>query len=132
MQHHDRQGEHLLLPARERVGPLRPALPQDREQFEDPVDATTEVGAIRAVDEPAHLEILGDGHLREDALATLQEVDAEPVPLLGSGVGDVPTVQSDDTASRDLETGGDPQCRRLSGPVGPEQRQHFPASAPRS
>ena len=82
MQHHDRQGEHLLLPARERAGPPPPPFTQDREQLENSVDATAQVGEMRtAVDETAHFQVLRDRHLREDALPSLQEVDAEPVAL---------------------------------------------------
>ena len=52
-------------------------------------------------------------------------MDAQPGPLLGRRVGDVPTVQPDHATGRRLQAGGDIKRGRLAGPVGPEKGEHL-------
>ena len=58
--------QHLLLAARHRSRLLGEALLQAREQVEDPVHVGGDLGLVVA-QERAEVEVLGDGHAREDA-----------------------------------------------------------------
>ena len=58
-------GEHLLLAAGHRPGLLGDALPQPREQLEHPLLVLGDVRLVLA-QERAEVEVLGDGHARED------------------------------------------------------------------
>ena len=100
VQHGDGQREHLLLPTRERVRPLAAAILDGGKELVDPLCPAAQLGAIGAVDEPAHLEVLRHRHGTEDAFAARQEVDAEARPLFRRGVGDVPAVEPHRAARR--------------------------------
>ena len=97
------------------------------EQVVGAVEATLEVGVVAAVHERRHLEVLVHRHRREHALAAEEDADAELRPLLGRGVGDVPTVEAHDAARRSAEAGDGAQDRRLPRTVGAEQREHLAA-----
>ena len=86
-----------------------------------------EVGPVAPIGEAAHLQVLRDGHLAEDAPAAGQEVDAEPRTLLGRGVGDGAAVEAHDAALGRDEPGRHPQRRRLARAVGARAGQDLAA-----
>ena len=65
--------EHLLLAAGERAALLGDALLEAREELEDVVEVGLDLVLVLA-QERAHLEVLHDGHAREDA-TTLGNLD---------------------------------------------------------
>src|SRR5207247_1831326 len=80
-----RDGEHLLLAARERACRLSTALGEEREVGDDALEVLVH-GATVAPNVRAHLEVLPDGEVGEDAtsLGTVGDAGREDVRGLGA------------------------------------------------
>ena len=69
-----------------------------------------------------HLEVLEDRHAGEGLQALERAPEAQPGPLVGRHVGDVPTLEPDLAGVGLVEAGEAVEERGLAGPVGTDQR----------
>ena len=99
------QGEHLLLPAREAAGPLRPALAQHRETVDGPVDGRALVLPLLLRD--GHAQVVHDGEAGEDAAALRDVGQAE----LADAMRRLPVISCPSKNTAPLVEGRDPRRR---------------------
>ena len=114
-----RDGEHLLLAARQRAAALAEPLGEAWEQFEDAGEvAVPGVGAGR---KRAHLQVLQHAHARKDAPAFRGLGDVKPGDFVGRQLRNVAAGEFDAAlAGARLAEDGHHQGR-LAGAVGPDQ-----------
>ena len=124
-----RQGQQLLLAARQVLGRRAQPVAQHREQLEHPLGVLLQLVGREHV--PRHAQVLLHGQRPEGGAAADELDDADPGPELGLRVGDRPALEAHDTAVRDPEPADDPQQRGLAGAVGAEQGQHLAVRARR-
>ena len=98
VQHDAAERQHLLLAAREVTGPHVAPGCEGREQVEDAVDPSLDVGAIASVAVGADEQVVADRERREHAGAAGQHLDAETGTLLRRCEGDRPAVEAYDAA----------------------------------
>src|SRR5581483_8474585 len=113
--------DHLLLAAGERVGPLRAALPEAREESLDPGEALGPVALRRRVIR-AELEILPDGEVGEQPAALEDVSQAERDALVGRQAVDRTPGQPDPALARSHQTRDAVEERRLPGAVRTQER----------
>src|SRR5262249_32830673 len=116
--------DHLLLTARERAGELASALAQDGE---GPVDALEALAAPRAHRRrvAADLEILLDGHRREEAAARGDQGDPVAAELVGRDRGEITPAEAHAAAADRQETGDRVDERGLPGAIRPDDRDEL-------
>src|SRR5262249_25544858 len=106
-------GQHLLLPARERGSAHRAPHLEDREELVDALERPAAgPGAIRA-----DQEILLDGEAGKDSTALGHQRDAERDDLVGGSAADGPAVEAHAVARPGEEPHHRPKQRRLPGAV---------------
>src|SRR5438552_87284 len=112
-----RDGEHLLLAARERACRLSAALGEGREVGDDALEVLVH-GATVAPNVRAHLEVLPDGEVGEDATSLGTVGDAGREDVRGLGAVDRAPVEHDAPARGGEQAGDRAQRGRLAGAVG--------------
>ena len=114
-----RDGEHLLLAARQRAAALAEPLGEAREQLEDAGEVAVP-GAV-AGRKRAHLQVLEHAHARKDAPALRGLGDVKPGDFVGRQLRNVAAGEFDAAlAGARLAEDGHHQGR-LAGAVGPDQ-----------
>ena len=113
-------GEHLLLPARQRPGPLAPALLQSRKEREAVREVVLERTARAAVG--AEDQVLLDAHPAEHLTPFGHERDATTHQVLGLDLRDVLILERDDAAPRGKQSRNGLHERGLAGAVGADDR----------
>ena len=114
-------GQHLLLAARQRAGDLRAALLEPREHLVGVVHALLHERLV--VDRVgAHVQVLLDGQLREDAPPLGHLHHAARDHLVRSHVSDVLAVEVNAAFLGHEQAADRVERRRLAGAVGPDER----------
>src|SRR5205085_2491198 len=93
------------------------------EHLVDAIDALLDLRLRARVQPRAHGEVLADREVAEHALAAGKLDDAHLRPRFRHDIGDVLSVQPDDTALGYAEPTDHPQDGRLAGAVRAEQRE---------
>src|SRR6058998_1449062 len=117
-------GEHLLLAARERACRLSTALGEEREVGDDALEVLVH-GATVAPNVRAHLEVLPDGEVGEDATSLGTVGDAGREDVRGLGAVDRAPVEHDAPARGGEQAGNRAQRGRLAGAVGADHADEF-------
>jgi len=121
-----RDGEHLLLAARERAGHLRHALLEAREQLEDAVEVGVDVAVGTEV--RAHGQVFAHRQPIEDSPALGHVRDPARDDLVRGDAGERVAVEDDGAAARDEEARDGLERGRLAGAVVAEQRHDLAAA----
>ena len=116
-------GQHLLLAARQGLGPLPAPLPEPREMLEHAVQILRHLLAV-AAQVGAGVEVLLDRQVGEDAPALRHLRDSQRHHLLGEGAVDALATEPDLALGQRLETGNRAQQRALPRPVGADDGDH--------
>jgi hypothetical protein len=118
-----RERDALALPAGELHGlAVAEALePDDRQRL---VGAAAPVRALDAFHPEAVLDVVADGHVREERVVL---EDGVHVPVVGRPVRDVDAAEPDAPGVGPLEAGDHPKRRRLARPGRPEHREELAA-----
>src|SRR5262249_35399853 len=121
--------EHLLLAAREAARPLAGALGEDGEEAVHALDALREAGPRRR-QERAHLEVLGDAQLGEEAPALRHVGDAVGHDLVGRAPGQLGALERDAAGPRGDEPRDRAEQGGLAGAGGPHHRPRLAGGHP--
>src|SRR5216117_3797062 len=109
---------HLLLPARERARELSPPLAQDRKRRVDALEALA-AHPPRRRRVAADLEVLLDGHRREEAATFGNERDAPAAELVRGHRRQIVAVEASGSGPDRQQPGDRVDERRLPAPFGP-------------
>jgi len=113
-----RDGEHLLLPAREASSGLARPLAQDGEVVVNSAERPARTPADDALGQP---EILRHVQVREDLPSLRHIADAEAEDAMRCLAGDLPPLEADDALPRGREAHDRSQRGRLAGAVASQQ-----------
>src|ERR1700682_97767 len=120
-----RDGQHLLLAARERPGQLPDALAQAGKEREPPLEVLLAVRA-RAARVSAHAQVLQHGHLGKDAAAFGHVDDAQLDHLVRRELRQIAPVEEQPTRQRAQEPRDVAQRGALARAVAAHQRDDLP------